>query len=296
MLHIKYQILLVLSTVAVQTGWSQSDLHSRATWQENPITWYHNTVTPHDNPTTVYDRSATPHDTSVIWYGWTIVNTYPHDTEAFTQGLLFHDGYLYESTGRRGKSEIRKVDLETGTVLHKAALDSAYFGEGLALWKDQLVQLTLSSGKGLVYDLNTFEPIQTFSYEGEGWGLSQTESFLVMSDGTETLTFLDPDTYQARRSVRVTANGKPVDNLNELEMIDGVLYANVLFEDQIILINPEDGVVTGRVDLSRLVRYAERNGRLNVLNGIAYDSVNNRLFVTGKLWPELYEIELIPLH
>lgn len=243
----------------------------------------------------VHPSPSQSQSSSAEWYGWTIVNTHPHDTEAFTQGLLFHEGYLYESTGRRGQSDIRKVELKTGNVLRQTPTDPDYFGEGLALWEDQLVQLTLSSGKGLVYDLHTFETENTFTYQGEGWGLTSTENYLVMSNGSENLNFLDPDSYQVVRSVTVTDNGTPVDNLNELEMISGAIFANVLFSDQIVIIDPEDGTVTGRIDLSRLVKHAERNGRLNVLNGIAYDSELDRLFVTGKLWPELYEIKLTPL-
>lgn len=234
-------------------------------------------------------------DSSPAWYGWTIVNTYPHDTEAFTQGLLFHEGYLYESTGRRGQSEVRKVEIETGKVIRRIPIDAAYFGEGMVLWEDQLVQLTLSSGKGLVYNINTFETENTFTYKGEGWGFTSTEDHLVMSNGSENLNFLDPVTYQVVRSVTVTDNNTPVDNLNELEMVNGAIFANVLFSDQIVIIDPENGTITGRIDLSRLVKHAERNGRLNVLNGIAYDSELDRLFVTGKLWPELYEIKLTPL-
>lgn len=236
-----------------------------------------------------------PDSSSFTWYGWTLINTYPHDTTAFTQGLLYHDGFLYESTGRRGQSELRKVDLASGKVLKRTPLGPSYFGEGLTLWNDKLIQLTLNSGIGFVYDLSTFEPLRTFLYEGEGWGIAHTERSLVMSDGSEVLRFLDPDTFQVIRTVTVTDNGVAVKHLNELEMIHGTLYANVLFSNQIVLINPEDGVVTGRIDLSRLVRHAERNGRLNVLNGIAYDAELQRLFVTGKLWPELYEIEITAL-
>lgn len=243
---------------------------------------------PEPGPTPSGNRPPAP------LHGWRVVSIFPHDSEAFTQGLLFYNGYLYESTGRRGHSGIRKVQPETGEIIQEVPMDSLYFGEGLAMWDDRLVQLTLSAKKGFVYDLQTLEKIRTFPYEGQGWGLTSNDEHLIMSDGSAELRFLDPETYREIRRITVTENGEPVSKLNELEMINGKIFANVLGRDHIAVINPETGEVTGRLDLRRLVGHAERNGRLNVLNGIAYDSRLDRIYITGKLWPALYVIKITP--
>lgn len=229
-------------------------------------------------------------------YGYTVVKTYPHDPGAFTQGLFWRDGFLYESTGLRGRSSVRKVMLETGVPEQERLIDSRYFGEGVVDWKDRLISLTWQDQVGFVFDLVTFEKVGEFSYPGEGWGLTRDETRIIMSDGASTLRFLDPDSLEETGRVQVTDDGRPVDNLNELEWVKGEIYANIWQTDRIARIDPKTGRVTGWVDLSGLLSPAERaGGRVDVLNGIAYDAAADRLFVTGKLWPRLFEIKLAPL-
>lgn len=228
------------------------------------------------------------------WYDVEVVNVYPHDPRAFTQGLLYRDGFLYESTGLRGRSTLRKTRLETGEVVRQRPLDARYFGEGLVDWQDTLVQLTWQSGTGFVYDLEDFTLIRTFRYPGEGWGLARDDRHLIMSDGTPTLRFLDPETFAEVRRVTVTDEGREVPNLNELELIDGRVYANVYETDVIVVIDPDTGHVVSRIDLRGLLPAADRARGVDVLNGIAYDADGGRLFVTGKLWPKLFEIRLRP--
>jgi glutaminyl-peptide cyclotransferase len=237
---------------------------------------------------------STAEQPSSVFFDWRIVEAFPHDTDAFTQGLIFKDGFLYESTGRRGHSSIRKVRLETGEIIRKRSLDPEYFGEGLTEWNGQLIQLTLSSGTGFVYDMETFELIRTFPISGEAWGLTNDGNMLIMSDGSSTLRFLDPETFEETRLLTVTEHGEPVSRLNELQMIGDQLFANILFSNEIAIIDPKSGEVTGRIDLQKLVSIVEQESSVNVLNGIAYDSLNGRIFVTGKLWPKLFEIEIKP--
>lgn len=228
-------------------------------------------------------------------YGYTVVKTYPHDPGAFTQGLFWRDGFLYESTGLRGRSSVRKVMLETGVPEQERLIDSRYFGEGVVDWKDRLISLTWQDQVGFVFDLATFEKVGEFSYPGEGWGLTRDETRIIMSDGASTLRFLDPDSLEETGSIQVTDDGRPVDNLNELEWVKGEIYANIWQTDRIARIDPGTGRVTGWVDLSGLLSPADRaGGRVDVLNGIAYDAAADRLFVTGKLWPRLFEIRLTP--
>ncbi|MEO1799907.1 MAG: glutaminyl-peptide cyclotransferase [Cyanobacteria bacterium J06629_2] len=222
-----------------------------------------------------------------------IVATYPHDPKAFTQGLIFDDGELYESTGLRGQSTLRKVDLETGKVLQKEKLDDRYFGEGLTLWEDRLIQLTWVSNKGIVYDRETLEEIQTFTYPTQGWGLTHNKQELILSDGSDILYFLDPDTYEEVKQIQVTDEQRPVDKLNELEFINGEIWANVWLSDRIARIDPETGNVLGWIDLTGIIEPVPTPKQDAVLNGIAYDAESDRLFVTGKLWSKLFEIEPI---
>jgi glutaminyl-peptide cyclotransferase len=230
-------------------------------------------------------------ESEIVWYDFEIINKYPHDPEAFTQGLLYRDGYLYEGTGRRGQSSIRKVDLETGEILQIHELGDEFFGEGLTVLNNRLIQLTLSSNIGFVYDIETFSLVDTFKYDGYGWGLANDGKRLIMSDGSSELRFLDSNTFQELGRVTVKEHGKPVDNINEMEMMDGVLLANILHTNHIAIISPETGEIVGRVDLDDLSKQVRENhASVNVLNGIAYDEVNDRLFVTGKLWPYLFEI------
>ncbi len=224
---------------------------------------------------------------------YTVVNKHPHDPEAFTQGLLWHDGRLYESTGLKGASTVREVSLEDGKVLRSRALGGQYFGEGLACDGDRLVQLTWQHGKGFVYRRETFEPVSEFSYLGEGWGLTFDGSRFILSDGTSNLRFLDPETFAVVKTVQVTSGGKPVGRLNELEWVEGRIYANIWQEDIIAVIVPDTGEVEAWIDLTGILTPEDRAGhRVDVLNGIAYDPATKRLWVTGKEWPVLYEITL----
>lgn len=227
-------------------------------------------------------------------YGYQVVRAYPHDTGAYTEGLFYKDGYLYESTGRVGHSTVRKVVLATGEVVQRHRLPKQYFGEGIIDWKDRLVQLTWQSGTGFVYDLASFTPQRQFNYAGEGWALTRDDSHLYMSDGTPVLRVLDPETLQVVRRIHVTADGAPVENLNELEWVDGEIYANVWLTDRIARIDPASGHVVGWIDLAGLFDISTLpNPGDDVLNGIAWDAKGKRLFVTGKSWPQLFEIRLV---
>ena len=224
--------------------------------------------------------------------GYEIVKTYPHARDAYTQGLIFHDGKLIESTGREGKSSVRRVDIETGDVLQKASLPYEYFGEGLTLLNGKLYQLTWQHQKGFVYDPVTFEKVGEFNYHGEGWGLTHDGQFLILSDGTNRLRFIDPSTFQVKKIVNVNDRGAAVNRLNELEYVKGEILANVWGSNRIARIDPNSGEVRGWIDLTGLLSTGEVSDGDAVLNGIAYDEPTGRLVVTGKLWPKLFEIRL----
>lgn len=224
--------------------------------------------------------------------GYRVVASYPHDPSAFTQGLIFIDGKLYESTGNYGRSSLRRVDLETGRVEQEIRLAPNLFGEGLMYWRGRLVQLTWRERLGIIYDAKTFERLETFQYQGEGWGLTHDGQHWIMSDGTDELRFLDPETRNVVRRLKVRAGKRPVHRLNELEYIDGEIWANIWRSDQIARISPISGAVTAVLDLTTLYPADERVSPEAVLNGIAYDAATNRLFVTGKYWPRLYEIQV----
>jgi glutamine cyclotransferase len=228
-------------------------------------------------------------------YTYEIVHTYPHDRGAFTEGLVFLNGDLYESTGLNDQSTLREVDLATGDVLREVPLSSEYFGEGLTILGHKAYQLTWQNHLGFVYDLPTFHLINTFDYTGEGWGLTTDGHSLIMSDGTSQIRFLDPGTFAVQRTINVTLRGQPVTQINELEYIKGEIYANVWQTDNVLRIDPQTGNVLGVVDFSGLLSPADRAPDTDVLNGIAYDPATDRLFVTGKKWPKLFEVRLKPL-
>jgi glutaminyl-peptide cyclotransferase len=223
-----------------------------------------------------------------------VVRSMPHDPEAFTQGLVYDAGAFYESTGLEGKSSVRKVDAESGIVLQEKKLDKRYFGEGLALLRGELFQLTWKSGTAFVYDTTRFAVRRTFRYLGEGWGLTSDGTSLIMSDGTSRLRVLDPATGAVRRTVNVTDGGVPVDKLNELEYVKGKVLANIWQTNQIASIDPGSGTVVAWIDAAGLLTSAERREDVDVLNGIAFDAEGDRLFVTGKLWPRVFEVRLRP--
>lgn len=223
-----------------------------------------------------------------------VVHAYPHDEHAFTQGLVYVDGHLYESTGIRGQSSLREEDLGTGRILRMQLVPDKYFAEGLTDWKNTLVQLTWQSHIGFVYDRATFKLLRTFHYDGEGWGLTHDAKDLILSDGTATLRFFDPETFKETRRITVTDHGKPVKQLNELEYIHGEIYANVWYSDRIARISPASGRVLGWINLKGIMPKDQLSSDQAVLNGIAYDAAHDRLFVTGKLWPKIFEIQVVP--
>lgn len=229
-------------------------------------------------------------------YTFAIVAVYPHDTNAFTQGLAYRDGFLYEGTGREGKSSLRKVRLETGEVVQQVNLEPDLFGEGITLLNDKVIQLTWKSEIGFVYDLNSFHQLRRFSYSGEGWGLAANGRELFLSDGTSEIRVLDGDgeTFQEKRRLKVHDGSTAVDQLNELEFVEGEIFANVWHSNRVARISPQTGEVLGWIDLTGLLGPMYRLEPEAVLNGIAYDPVRKRLFVTGKLWPRVFEIRLTP--
>lgn len=230
-------------------------------------------------------------------YGYRIVHTYPHDKTSFTQGLIFKDGFLYESAGNYDKSNVRKVELATGKVLQQQKLsDPKMFGEGLTEWQGSLIQLTWQHGQGFFYDMKTLAFQRSFRYSGEGWGLTHDDKYLILSDGVAAsgLRFFDPATQLETGRVVVKDQGAPVERLNELEFVNGEVFANVWQSDRIARIDPATGVVTGWIDMRGLLKFGEVTNPDAVLNGIAYDAAAKRLFVTGKLWPKLFEITLVP--
>ena len=267
------------------------------------------TSTPTATPTTTPTAAALADGTSLLdaledpsadrhapTYRYSVVRVYPHDPGAFTQGLVYDQGVLYEGTGLRGRSTLRRVELQTGEILQLHVLSDLYFGEGITLYEDELLQLTWKSNTGFVYDRDSFELLRTFHYPTEGWGLTHDGQQLIVSDGTSALHFLDPETLEKVGEVTVHDGDVPIGRLNELEYVLGEIYANVWQTDLIARIDPGTGAVTSWIDLTGLLASRGYTGTqtVDVLNGIAYDVQNDRLFVTGKLWPELFQIELIP--
>jgi glutamine cyclotransferase len=226
-------------------------------------------------------------------HGYTVVRSYPHDPKAFTQGLEYFDGFLYEGTGLKGRSAVRKVELESGKVVQEATLHPQYFGEGITIAQGKIFQVTWQDRIGFIYDAKTFKPIRNFTYFGEGWGLTHDTAGLIMSDGTSTLRFLELTRFQERRRLKVTDAAVPIERLNELEWVRGEIWANVWESDYIARISPKDGRVLGWINLKGLL--GAPNAKLPpeaVLNGIAYDAQKDRIFVTGKLWPRVFEIQV----
>jgi len=225
-------------------------------------------------------------------YSYEVINTYPHDPGAFTQGLVFHQGLLYESTGLNGSSSLRRVELETGKVLKIVPISAQFFAEGLALFNGRLYQLTWQNQQGFVYDLDSFNLLGGFRYAGEGWGLTHNGRSLIMSDGTSQIRFTNPDTFEIQRTITVQDNGREITQLNELEYVKGEIYANIWQTDRVARVDPNSGRVTAWINLSGLLSPEDRARGADVLNGIAYDEASDRLFVTGKFWPKLFEIRL----
>lgn len=229
-----------------------------------------------------------------VYYTYEVIHAWPHDPNAFTQGLVFHDGDILESTGLNGESTLRDVELDTGRVLKQVSIRPEYFGEGLAVIGTRAYQLTWQNRTGFIYDVSTFKQEGEFSYDGEGWGLATDGRWLILSDGTSRIRFLDPVTFRLVREITVTAFGRPVERLNELEWIKGEIFANVWQTDQVVRIEPSSGLVRGIIDFSGLLPLDERRPDTDVLNGIAYDAAHDKLFVTGKRWPRMFEVRLLP--
>jgi len=229
-----------------------------------------------------------------VVYNYKVINEYPHDKNAFTQGFEYYNGFFYESTGQKGKSTLRKTEIETGKVLKKIDIDKKYFAEGITIFKDKIYQLTWQKNIGFVYNLETFELEKTFDYQQskEGWGLTHNNVSLIKTDGTERMWFLNPETLQEESFIETYTNKRKAEKLNELEYINGKIYANIWQKNSILIVNPVNGAIEGIVSLKGLQKKAGQTGEDNVLNGIAYDSENNRLFVTGKKWDKVFEIEL----
>lgn len=221
-----------------------------------------------------------------------LIKSYPHDTSAFTQGLVYHEGYLYEGTGLRGKSSIRKINLKTGNSEKSFKLPKKYFGEGITILKDKIYQLTWKSNIGFVYDLKSFDLINEFYYPFEGWGITTDGKELILSDGSSSLYFMDPETFGIRKKLQVFDRKTPIKRINELEFIDGNIYANVWITNKIAVISPQSGKVLYWIDLRGLLKKESNTQRVDVMNGIAYDNVSKRIFVTGKLWPKIFEIKI----
>ncbi len=226
-------------------------------------------------------------------YTFKIKNVYKHDVHAYTQGLFYHDGFLYEATGLKGQSTVRKVQLETGDVMQSFAIPKDVFGEGITLYKNKIIQLSWESGRGFVYDFNTFKHLDEFTYGGEGWGICNDDSHLFMTNGSAEVKILEPETYSVTGTFDVYDNKGPVRYLNESEYIDGYIYANIYQYEKIVKFDPHTGKVAAYIDLSHILPMNDYKSDTDVLNGIAYDKDNKRLFITGKLWPKLFEIELI---
>jgi glutaminyl-peptide cyclotransferase len=267
-----WMVFIILSGIAIYAGCNQSPPSPQQGATQSAITQT-------ENPAPVFS--------------YRIVQTFPHDRSSFTQGLAIDNGVLYEGTGLNGYSSLRRVDMNTGRVLQQINLAHSYFGEGIAVFQDRIYQLTYQNYQGFIYDKKTFKKLGEFSYPTEGWGLTHDGLHLIMSDGSATLHFMDPFTCKELWHINVFDKSGPVYNLNELEYIKGEIYANVWLTDTIVRIRPQTGQVTGTIDLHGLLPSRDRRPETDVLNGIAYDSGNDRLYVTGKLWPKLFEIQLI---
>ncbi|MCA1633945.1 MAG: glutaminyl-peptide cyclotransferase [Acidobacteria bacterium] len=247
-------------------------------------------ATGNTNPT---PQGGTPEKSGKVpSYGYEVVDRWPHDPKAFTQGLVFHEGLLIESAGQYGESTLRRVEPKTGRVLEKVDLPAMYFAEGLTIYDGKIYQLTWQHHKGFIYDLKSFKKLGEFRYDGEGWGLTHDAESLILSDGTNQIRFIDPKTFEVRRTISVREGGQPLREINELEYVKGEIYANVWHKDSIARIDPQTGNIVGWIDLKGLLAPGEVDDEEAVLNGIAYDEGGDRLFVTGKLWPMLFEIRL----
>ena len=238
------------------------------------------------------EKPTAPANGPVPKYGYQIVNIYPHDSNAFTQGLILMDGKLLESTGEEGRSSLRRVELDSGKILKKVDVPSPYFAEGLALLNGKLYQLTWQHQVGFIYDAQTFDRVGQFNYDGEGWGLATDGQSLILSDGSSRIRFINPADFKVTKTIDVIDGKREVDQLNELEYVNGAIYANIWHDNRIAIIDPQNGHVNAWLDLNGLMPQSELQDPEAVLNGIAYDQASDKLIVTGKLWPRLFEIKV----
>jgi len=286
--------LLMGLAIMMLLGWGIAGEVNPAAGPKLPVSPVVTPMLPANTPTPFTAPPQTPVK-PLPMYTYTIINTYPHDRKAFTQGLIYADGIFYEGTGLHGRSTLRKVKVETGEVLQLHNLPPDLFGEGITMWGDTLYQLTWQTRRGFVYNKNTFVVQREFTYPTEGWGITHDDHRLIMSDGSDTLFFWDPQTLQEIDRVQVRDNHGPVVRLNELEYVNGEVWANVWQTDYVARINPATGAVVGWIDLQGLLTPGDKSEPVDVLNGIAYDAATDRLFVTGKLWPKVFEIKLVPV-
>ena len=236
-------------------------------------------------------------DVVPVKYGYKVINVFPHDPKHFTQGLEIHEGYMYEGTGQQGQSAIYKKDMKNWTIVKEHKIDDQHFGEGITILNGKLYQLTYQSRIGFIYDVNTFDLLKTWTFKSpEGWGITNDGTYLIMSDGTENLTFIDPQTFKVIKKIQACNNESVIKSLNELEYINGEIWANIWITDKIVRIDPETGKIKGEIDMKGILGsyFKSRNPEEDVLNGIAFDRVKNKIYVTGKLWPKMFEIQLIP--
>jgi glutamine cyclotransferase len=275
-------LLLFLTLPACGDGGGAANNSTKATASGSPV----------NAPAQSNAGSATPAPEEVSVYTYEVMNSYPHDAKAYTQGLLFHDGTLYESTGQYGESSLRKVELKKGKVKKKIDVSGQYFAEGMTILNGKIYQLTWQQGKGFIYDLKDFKLESEFAYDGEGWGLTTDGQSLILSDGTNQIRFIDPATFRVTKTISVLKDSQPLKDLNELEYIHGEIYANVWKTDRIARIDPKTGRILAWIDLSGLRPQETLSNSENVLNGIAYDTGHDRLYITGKRWPKLFEIRL----
>jgi len=280
---------LLLNSCSGETGTTAANDVSQPTAANLPVG---QKTTQQNSKTGQTGESATRPET-IPTYSYKIKNSWPHDRRAYTQGLIFLNGILWESTGQYGSSSLRKVELKTGKVIKQIPVPQKYFAEGMTVFNNKVFQLTWQEHKGFIYDSVTFQKQGEFTYTGEGWGLTHDGESLIMSDGTNGIRFLDPATLQTKRIISVLDAGEPVEQLNELEYINGEIYANIYQTDRIARIEPKSGKIVGWIDLTGLLKSKDRTGEEDVLNGIAYDEAGKRLFVTGKMWPKLFEIEIV---
>ena len=282
----KRNIILLICIILIMNCFCGSD-NNKPKIQQDARSLSSNNKSKESLNTKSIKKIITPKD-----YKFTVIKTYPHPKKGFTQGFVWHNGYLYEGTGIVGQSYIRKIDLESNRILQERKLEGNLFGEGIAILKNKIYELTWTSNTCLVWDLESFNLITSFTYSGEGWGITTDGENLIVSDGTDIIRYFSPDDFNLIRTIKVTEEGNSIDKINELEYIDSKIWANIWMEDKIIIIDPASGLVTGRIDIHSLRKYLKPSDEADVLNGIAWDSISHKLYITGKEWPFIFEVKV----